>query len=61
MKLMRTCREVSELLSQAQERNLTAGERCGLRVHLALCNGCRNFREQLAFIRRAMQEYVRRG
>ena len=60
MKLIPTCREVSELLSQAQERPLTFREKFALYVHLPLCNGCRNFRTQLAFIRRAVQEYVSR-
>ena len=60
MKLIPTCREVSELLSQAQERPLTLREKFALYVHLPLCNGCRNFRAQLTFIRRAVQEYVHR-
>jgi hypothetical protein len=29
-------------------------------VHLPLCNGCRNFREQLGFIRRAARRYASR-
>lgn len=57
---MPTCREASELLSQAQDRPLTAREKLLLYVHLPLCNGCRNFREQLAFIRRAARDYLNR-
>ena len=57
---MPTCRETSELLSQAQDRPLTAREKLLVYVHLPLCNGCRNFREQLAFIRRAARDYLNR-
>jgi hypothetical protein len=60
VKLIPTCRETSELLSQAQDRPLTLREKLVVYVHLPLCNGCRNFREQLAFLRRAAREYVRR-
>jgi hypothetical protein len=53
VKLIPTCKESAELLSQAQDRPLTLREKFALYVHLPLCNGCRNFRKQLAFIRRA--------
>jgi hypothetical protein len=56
-----SCKKVSELLSQAQDRRLTVGEKCGLYLHLALCEGCRRFRRQLEFIREAMKRYVESG
>lgn len=61
MKLIPSCRETSQLLSQAQERALSTREKLLVYVHLPLCNGCRNFRAQLAFMRRATQEYLRRN
>ena len=54
---MLTCKEVSFRLSQAQERRLSLGERVSLGLHLMLCNGCRNFRRQLEFIRAAARRY----
>ncbi|HTP94710.1 MAG TPA: zf-HC2 domain-containing protein [Burkholderiales bacterium] len=54
---MLTCRQVSLLLSQAQERALSLPERLGLRLHLLLCDGCSNFRRQLEFIRAALRRY----
>ena len=60
MKIIPTCKEASELLSLAQDRPLTVREKLALYVHLPICNACRNFRRQLAFIRRAAHEYVRR-
>ena len=60
MRLIATCREAAELLSQAQDRPLTLREKLLVHVHLPLCNGCRNFRVQLDFIRRAARRYVAR-
>ena len=60
MRLIPSCRATSELLSQAQDRALTFREKVLVHVHLPLCNGCRNFREQLGFIRRAAKRYVTR-
>jgi len=45
------------LLSQAQERPLGRAERWGVRLHLFLCKGCRNFRAQLDFLRAAVRRY----
>ncbi len=61
MKLMNTCREVSELLSQAQDRRLGRGEKFRLNIHLLICKGCRNFGDQLEFIRAAAKRYIERG
>jgi len=54
---MLTCKEVSKLISQSQDRRLNLVEWLGLRIHFFLCEGCRHFREHLAFIRRACQRY----
>lgn len=58
MKLMPSCKEVSELLSQGQDRPLTAAERFGTRLHLLLCEGCRQFARQLDILRSAVRRYV---
>ena len=54
MKLL-TCREASRLVSQGLDRKLGFGERVALRVHLAICDGCSNFKSQVAFLRRAVK------
>jgi len=50
---MLSCKETSRLISQGLDRRLGFGERVALRLHLAICNGCRNFTKQTAFLRRA--------
>ncbi|MGQ0523455.1 MAG: zf-HC2 domain-containing protein [Betaproteobacteria bacterium] len=58
MSLMLKCREVSELLSQAQDRPLTLREKLAVHVHLPLCDACRNFRTQLDVLRAAVRRYI---
>ena len=55
MKFRLRCREASELLSQRQDGPLTAADSARLRLHLVMCDACRNVGEQLAFIRRAVR------
>ena len=50
-----SCRESARLLSQAEDRTLPFGERVALRVHLAICDGCRNVGAQFKFLRRAVR------
>ena len=52
---MMNCKQATELLSQAQDRRLSPGERLGLRVHLLFCAGCLNFRRQMDVLRAACQ------
>ncbi|MDA8110790.1 MAG: zf-HC2 domain-containing protein [Betaproteobacteria bacterium] len=58
---MLPCREVSRLVSQGLDRELGLGERLALRLHFALCEGCRNFDRQMRFLRRAMRALPERG
>jgi hypothetical protein len=58
MRLFPKCREISELLSQAQDRPLTLREKFAVHVHLPLCDACRNFRVQLDVLRTAVRRYL---
>ena len=52
-----SCKDVSRLLSQAEERPMTAWERLRVKWHLAVCSMCRAFEQQLATMREAMRRY----
>ena len=52
-----SCRQATRLLSQREDRKLTLGERAALRLHLAICRGCRAVSAQIPFLRRALQKY----
>ena len=56
--MMRNCREITRLCSEALERELTLRERVTMRTHLIICLPCRNFRTHLAFLRQAMRRYA---
>ena len=50
---MLNCKQVTHLLSEGQDRKLSAMERLRLKVHLAMCEGCTQYEKQLRFIRQA--------
>ena len=50
------CSEVSRLVSQGLDRRLGPGERLRLRLHLAICEGCANFKRQMDFLRHAVRK-----
>ncbi len=54
--MMLSCKEATQLVSQGLDRRLKLWERFTLRVHLAICDGCTNFKRQMEFLRRAMKK-----
>ena len=57
---MLSCKDATRMMSEAQDRKLGAGERLQLEMHLALCRGCRNFRQQMEFLRAACRRLLGR-
>ena len=55
-----TCQQASRLLSQQQEERLPFGKRLRLRIHLAVCDACRNVARQFASVRLAMRKVSER-
>jgi hypothetical protein len=51
-----SCKETTRLVSQGLDRQLAFGERVALRVHFAICLGCRRTQRQMAFLREAVRE-----
>lgn len=54
---MLTCQQVTHLLSEAQDRELRLKEKLPLKLHLLMCSGCENFRQQMNFLRQASRRY----
>lgn len=54
---MLSCKEVTRLLSQGEDRPLSFRERVKLRLHLMVCTACTRFSRQLAFMRQALSRY----
>jgi heterodisulfide reductase subunit B len=57
---MLNCHNATRLISESQERPLSAAERMSLKVHLMMCSGCRNFNEQMGVIRLTARSYAKR-
>ena len=53
-----SCKEASRLLSQSMDREMSVGELARLRLHLTLCDACRNFSRQLELLRRAVARLI---
>ena len=54
--MMLTCKESTRLVSQGLDRELAFGERVALRLHLAICIGCRRAGPQMRLLRQAVRE-----
>ncbi len=57
MKILRTCREVTHLVLESQDRPLGPIERWSLRLHWLACDGCSRFRQQTALMQQAMARW----
>ena len=55
---MKSCKEVSRLLSESMERKLSLGDRVGLWFHLAMCRLCRGFSKDLQLLRDAARQHA---
>ena len=55
---MLSCKEVTQLVSESLDRELSIPERFRLKTHLLICKGCTNYREQMNFLRTACKRYA---
>ncbi|WP_231757314.1 zf-HC2 domain-containing protein [Microbulbifer elongatus] len=56
---MMNCKQATRLLSERMERELSPREKFGLRVHLMMCRGCRNFGRQMGTLRDLAKAYAK--
>jgi len=54
---MLSCKEITHLLSESQDRKLNLSEKFHLQMHLAMCKGCKNFKNKMNFLRAACKRY----
>ncbi len=54
----RACAKAARLLSAREDRPLTLGEKASLRLHLALCDGCTHYAQQVRLMREAMRRWA---
>ncbi|WP_445495732.1 zf-HC2 domain-containing protein [Photorhabdus sp. SF281] len=56
---MLSCSQATRLMSQAQDEKIMLSQRVQLMLHLRMCDGCRNFRQQLADLRTITSAFAR--
>lgn len=54
MRLQRSCKEVTALVLQSQDRRLALGERLVLRLHWRACGACAAFKRQTDLMHEAL-------
>lgn len=57
MRPMLSCRDVTRLVLEGEERTLSLGERVGVRVHLWICKACPAFTRQVRLMRSALGQW----
>ena len=55
---MLACKQATQLASAALDRKLSLSEQFQLRLHLTICNGCRNFTRQIDLIRQISKRHA---
>ena len=53
MILRRTCKEVTHLVLQAEDKALPLADRVAVRLHMLACRTCPRFVQQVEFMRKA--------
>lgn len=51
--MMRSCRDISELLSRSLDEQISWRERWALKSHLMMCRSCSTLAKQMRFLRAA--------
>lgn len=57
MKFNRSCREVTRLVLESQDRELSLADRLALQIHWRICDGCERFKKQADFMRDSMKRW----
>jgi predicted anti-sigma-YlaC factor YlaD len=51
-----TCKEVARILSDGLDAEMAPAERARLRVHMVICEACRNVEQQFDLLRRLVRK-----
>lgn len=55
---MMMCREAARLITASYQRPLRWREQMSLRMHLAICDACRNFKKQMNILTEAARRFA---
>lgn len=57
---MDNCKQITRLVSEGMDRELTLAERLRVRFHVMMCAGCTNFAKQMKLLRSAARRFAGR-
>ena len=58
---MMVCKEAARLITVSYQRPLGWREQMSLRMHLAVCDACRNFKKQMNLLTDAVRRFALQG
>ncbi len=58
MKLMLTCKQASQIISQSLDNPLSWSDRMKLKFHLLICNACNRFNQQMRLLNIAVKQVI---
>jgi len=58
MKLMLTCKQTSQIISQSLDKPLSGSDRLRLKFHLVICAACSRFNQQLHLLNTAVKRLI---
>jgi len=61
MHMKHSCRQVSQLVSDAHERPLSLAEKFRLRLHMIMCAPCKNYEKDIFLISGILKRFQTKG
>ena len=58
VRVMPSCRDISQLISDGMDRNLPLRKRLSIRLHVSMCGFCRRYEKQLHLLREGVGHYA---
>ncbi len=58
VRVMPSCRDVSQLISEGMDRHLPLRKRLSLRLHVSMCKYCRRYEKQLHYLHEGVDHYA---
>lgn len=58
VRVMPSCRDISQLISDGMDRKLPLRKRLSIRLHVSMCGLCRRYEKQLHLLREGTHHYA---
>jgi hypothetical protein len=58
VRVMPSCRDISQLISAGMDQNLPVRKRLSIRLHVSMCKFCRRYEKQLHLLHESVGHYA---